>query len=200
MLCGPRGVDVAPEDYSQAFAQVISLYPLNLKTGIREGDPICDSYRVHTSETGSIWCIADGCNWGPRPCQAATRYDPLSARSLSKSSQFIPSFFFVLTVLPLSTAPEMLSSKLCRQALLHAKATVMLYVALFFSSNLNTALIAHQLGAPVAHLPRRSQSCGVLSFNSKFSGHFADLNTLFTLLLGTTSTQWTRICPFLYNP
>lgn len=74
MLAGPRGSDNIPDDYSQAYAQVLSLYPLNLKSAIREGDPICDSYRVHTTETGSIWCLADGCNWGPRPCQAANRY------------------------------------------------------------------------------------------------------------------------------
>lgn len=73
-LAGPRGEDFVPDEYSQAFAHVISLYPLNLKTGTREGDPICDSYRVHTSDTGSIWCLADGCSWGQRPFQAANRY------------------------------------------------------------------------------------------------------------------------------
>lgn len=73
-LAGPKGEDVVPEEYSQAFAQVISLYPMNIKLNIREGDPICDSYRIHTSDTGSIWCLADGCNWGQRPFQAANRY------------------------------------------------------------------------------------------------------------------------------
>lgn len=73
-ISGPVGDDFVPEEYSQAFAQVMSLYPLNLNSGIREGDPVCDSYRVHTSETGSVWCLADGCNWGPRPFQAANRF------------------------------------------------------------------------------------------------------------------------------
>lgn len=73
MLAGPKGEDLIPEEYSQAFAQVMSLYPLNVKVGTREGDPICDSYRIHTSDTGSIWCLTDGCNWGPRPFQAANR-------------------------------------------------------------------------------------------------------------------------------
>lgn len=75
-LAGPKGDDYLPEEYSQAFAQVISLYPMNTKLGIREGDPICDSYRIHTSDTGSIWCLADGCNWGQRPFQAANRCAP----------------------------------------------------------------------------------------------------------------------------
>jgi hypothetical protein len=74
MLAGPKGEDFVPEEYGQAFAQVTSLYPMNLKTSIREGDPICDSYRVHTTETGVVWCLADGCGWGPRPFQAANRY------------------------------------------------------------------------------------------------------------------------------
>lgn len=73
MLAGPKGEDLIPEEYSQAFAQVMSLYPLNVKVGTREGDPICDSYRIHTSDTGSLWCLTDGCNWGPRPFQAANR-------------------------------------------------------------------------------------------------------------------------------
>lgn len=72
-LVGPVGEDLVHDEYSQAFAQVISLYPLN-QSGAREGDPVCDSYRVHTTDTGSVWCLADGCNWGPRPFQAANRY------------------------------------------------------------------------------------------------------------------------------
>lgn len=73
MLAGPKGEDTIPEEYSQAYAHVISLYPLNVKAGTREGDPVCDSYRIHTTDTGSIWCLADGCGWGQRPFQAANR-------------------------------------------------------------------------------------------------------------------------------
>jgi hypothetical protein len=38
----------------------------------RDGDPICDRFAVSLFQNRSILCIADGCNWGPRPRDAAT--------------------------------------------------------------------------------------------------------------------------------
>lgn len=105
-LAGPKGEDFVPEEYSQSFAQVISLYPMNMKLSIREGDPICDAYRVHTSDTGSIWCLADGCNWGPRPFQAANRcvfplFLPLLMRTLIRF-RFLALIFYTLTQIMLT--------------------------------------------------------------------------------------------------
>jgi hypothetical protein len=37
----------------------------------RDGDPICDSFRVRTFINGAVVCIADGCNWGARPKKAS---------------------------------------------------------------------------------------------------------------------------------
>jgi len=39
----------------------------------REGDPICDSYRMQIHNNAVFFCLADGCNWGERPRQASNR-------------------------------------------------------------------------------------------------------------------------------
>jgi hypothetical protein len=39
----------------------------------RYGDPICDQFRINLYENRAIVCIADGCNWGPKVLEAATR-------------------------------------------------------------------------------------------------------------------------------
>ena len=38
---------------------------------VREGSPICDQYRSEFFHTRAIVCIADGCNWGDPPREAA---------------------------------------------------------------------------------------------------------------------------------
>lgn len=54
-------------------ACTISTYP-HIKQGdvlIREGSPICDQYSVRIFPTRIVGVIADGCNWGPPPRDAA---------------------------------------------------------------------------------------------------------------------------------
>jgi hypothetical protein len=47
-----------------------STYPMRTPDA-RDGDPICDSFRVRTFINGAVVCIADGCNWGARPKKAS---------------------------------------------------------------------------------------------------------------------------------
>ena len=63
------------KEFAQSYAQSTSLYPCYSGHATREGDPICDSYRIHTYEHGTVvFCLADGCNWGERPREASNRY------------------------------------------------------------------------------------------------------------------------------
>eukprot|EP00324_Dicrateria_rotunda_P005514 CAMPEP_0206167608 /NCGR_PEP_ID=MMETSP1474-20131121/28954_1 /ASSEMBLY_ACC=CAM_ASM_001110 /TAXON_ID=97495 /ORGANISM="Imantonia sp., Strain RCC918" /LENGTH=400 /DNA_ID=CAMNT_0053572375 /DNA_START=30 /DNA_END=1229 /DNA_ORIENTATION=+ len=68
-LCGPD--DYESEDrYGEAVsAQTISTYP-HTEFG-RSGDPICDRFYLQLYEETSIICLADGCNWGIKPREAA---------------------------------------------------------------------------------------------------------------------------------
>jgi len=54
------------------YGAAISTYPL-LPNGQRDGDPICDRFYFQLHTNRSILAVADGCNWGPRPLQAAAR-------------------------------------------------------------------------------------------------------------------------------
>ena len=56
-------------------AKSVSTYPLvrdktngKLK---RDGEPNADSFFASATPHGALLCIADGCNWGVRPCRAA---------------------------------------------------------------------------------------------------------------------------------
>ncbi len=60
--------DVAPF----VCARSISTYPM-LPTMKRDGDPIADKLYCAVSKNRVIVTIADGCNWGARPEQAAIR-------------------------------------------------------------------------------------------------------------------------------
>lgn len=52
----------------------ISSYPMmNKEHGVRAGDPICDHYEAIVYEKRHIFGVADGCNWGNAPRQAAQR-------------------------------------------------------------------------------------------------------------------------------
>jgi len=53
--------------------RTISSYPLKRNYHVREGDPICDRYFVKLYENRIIAALADGCNWGERPRQAAKK-------------------------------------------------------------------------------------------------------------------------------
>lgn len=76
MLSYPSGDNDNETDkiYPQADGLVISLYPYIPERKARDGDPICDSFRVHAHDNGTVWCIADGCNWGEKPRQASIKY------------------------------------------------------------------------------------------------------------------------------
>lgn len=75
-LMGPNVKDGMPAKYpyqDYIAVRAISTYPLKDKaTGVREGDPICDQYHVAQYENGAtILALADGCNWGTQPRDAA---------------------------------------------------------------------------------------------------------------------------------
>eukprot|EP00005_Dracoamoeba_jomungandri_P012132 CAMPEP_0174265298 /NCGR_PEP_ID=MMETSP0439-20130205/26000_1 /TAXON_ID=0 /ORGANISM="Stereomyxa ramosa, Strain Chinc5" /LENGTH=411 /DNA_ID=CAMNT_0015351697 /DNA_START=60 /DNA_END=1295 /DNA_ORIENTATION=- len=53
-----------------ACAQKISTYPKG-PDGKLHGDPIADTFWIQFYENLSTVCVADGCNWGDRPKQAA---------------------------------------------------------------------------------------------------------------------------------
>lgn len=71
----PSNSNNSDEDYIPTLADgiTISLYPYYADRASREGDPICDSFRIHVYENAMIWCLADGCNWGERPKQASIK-------------------------------------------------------------------------------------------------------------------------------
>jgi len=63
-------------DKSHSFPPVFygrstSSYPYIEMKGGREGEPICDQYRVVCSPPITILACADGCNWGHAPAEAA---------------------------------------------------------------------------------------------------------------------------------
>ncbi|KAM9997912.1 hypothetical protein ACTFIY_007566 [Dictyostelium cf. discoideum] len=55
------------------YARTISTYPHLPNHPKREGDPICDHFCVQIQASRIIAAVADGCNWGSRPAEAATR-------------------------------------------------------------------------------------------------------------------------------
>jgi hypothetical protein len=59
----------------QVSAQSISTYPLKIGSNppVREGDPICDQFRLTHFESRTLLALADGCNWGEEPKEAAAK-------------------------------------------------------------------------------------------------------------------------------
>ncbi|KAF2078050.1 hypothetical protein CYY_000688 [Polysphondylium violaceum] len=55
------------------YAKTVSTYPHLPNHPKREGDPICDHFCVQIQSSRVIAAVADGCNWGTRPAEAATR-------------------------------------------------------------------------------------------------------------------------------
>jgi len=69
-LTGPETEDV----YSISdvvSARTVSTYPLMPGGKKRQGSPICDQYYVQAQPDRLFVCVADGCNWGERPRDAA---------------------------------------------------------------------------------------------------------------------------------
>jgi hypothetical protein len=54
-------------------ASAMSTYPRVPGTDSRQGDPICDRYKAQLHSNGAIVALADGCNWGRLPYEAAVR-------------------------------------------------------------------------------------------------------------------------------
>eukprot|EP01113_Clastostelium_recurvatum_P027817 TRINITY_DN3367_c0_g1_i2.p1 TRINITY_DN3367_c0_g1~~TRINITY_DN3367_c0_g1_i2.p1 ORF type:complete len:497 (+),score=63.64 TRINITY_DN3367_c0_g1_i2:58-1548(+) len=50
-----------------------STYPWIPESNARQGDPIADRYALKVYSNGVIFALADGCNWGRLPCEAASR-------------------------------------------------------------------------------------------------------------------------------
>jgi len=73
IVSGPYNKQTPPSTFCQAFGVTISTYPMYSGRSSREGDPICDSYRLQTHRNGGIFCVADGCGWGERPKEASNR-------------------------------------------------------------------------------------------------------------------------------
>jgi len=64
-----------PEDGYKNYicARSISTYPPVPSNDRRDGDPVCDRYHIEVFSHGIIMSIADGCNWGSRPRNAAIK-------------------------------------------------------------------------------------------------------------------------------
>ncbi|MDP2439860.1 MAG: protein phosphatase 2C domain-containing protein, partial [archaeon] len=85
----------APEQNSPASPFVcgstVSTYPYATKDRtLRSGDPICDWYSYLSYSNRTLFAVADGCNWGPAPREAAQRAVNASMQYLvAASSQIV---------------------------------------------------------------------------------------------------------------
>eukprot|EP01129_Flabellula_baltica_P017425 TRINITY_DN9655_c0_g1_i1.p1 TRINITY_DN9655_c0_g1~~TRINITY_DN9655_c0_g1_i1.p1 ORF type:complete len:409 (-),score=83.19 TRINITY_DN9655_c0_g1_i1:20-1246(-) len=73
VISGPYDKETASYEFTRSFGSSINTYPHYPSQSSRRGDPICDSYRIHTYSDGVIACLADGCNWGQLPKEASNR-------------------------------------------------------------------------------------------------------------------------------
>jgi hypothetical protein len=64
----------------------VSTYPMLQDTNKREGDPIADKVACSITKNRVVVAVADGCNWGTRPEQAAVKAS-LSVRDYLASKQ-----------------------------------------------------------------------------------------------------------------
>mmetsp|Transcript_10240 Transcript_10240/g.41702 ORF Transcript_10240/g.41702 Transcript_10240/m.41702 type:complete len:1397 (+) Transcript_10240:115-4305(+) len=86
VICGPAETDLLEVENCYSSAQpfcagtAVSTYPMRdipdpddpaKKVAKRDGSPICDQYRVNVYESRIIAAVADGCNWGDPPRNAA---------------------------------------------------------------------------------------------------------------------------------
>lgn len=74
-LSGPDILESEKTYADEVGARTVSTYPM--LPGLpgmapqREGDPICDRFNVHLLQNRVVVSVADGCNWGKRPAEAA---------------------------------------------------------------------------------------------------------------------------------
>lgn len=55
------------------YGRSVSTYPIDSQTKRRDGDPICDQFCAQIFENRIIAAVADGCNWGEPPKEAARK-------------------------------------------------------------------------------------------------------------------------------
>jgi len=68
-------VENPPLDTASQYvaAQSISTYPVTAQGDKRDGDPLCDHYFIELYPNRLLVALADGCNWGLRPYNAALK-------------------------------------------------------------------------------------------------------------------------------
>eukprot|EP01133_Synstelium_polycarpum_P008018 gene8018-9420_t len=67
------------------YAKTVSTYPHLPNHPKREGDPICDHFCIQMQSTRVIAAVADGCNWGVRPAEAAAKASAAFVEFISKA-------------------------------------------------------------------------------------------------------------------
>ncbi|EFA76545.1 hypothetical protein PPL_10313 [Heterostelium album PN500] len=67
------------------FAKTVSTYPHLPGHPKRDGDPICDHFCIQMQSNRVIAAIADGCNWGTRPAEAALKASTSFVDFISKA-------------------------------------------------------------------------------------------------------------------
>jgi serine/threonine protein phosphatase PrpC len=88
---GHSSLERPPEvKYQNHFSgRTISTYPPAAIGTTREGDPICDRFYVEFYPERTIFAIADGCNWGIRPREAAIKATKAFANHLATNQDFV---------------------------------------------------------------------------------------------------------------
>lgn len=87
--------------FSYASAKSLSLYPFCYGRPYREGDPICDYYRIELFSNAAILCVADGCNWGDKPRRAA---QVVTETAASFVKRYLPQMKTIADVIHMLTA------------------------------------------------------------------------------------------------
>eukprot|EP01116_Phalansterium_solitarium_P000643 TRINITY_DN10485_c0_g1_i1.p1 TRINITY_DN10485_c0_g1~~TRINITY_DN10485_c0_g1_i1.p1 ORF type:complete len:913 (+),score=258.32 TRINITY_DN10485_c0_g1_i1:60-2798(+) len=62
----------------------VSTYPRDSLTGKREGDPICDQFCASVYDNRIISVVADGCNWGEEPKEAARKATRITTQYIKR--------------------------------------------------------------------------------------------------------------------
>eukprot|EP01102_Stenamoeba_stenopodia_P010185 TRINITY_DN3042_c0_g1_i2.p1 TRINITY_DN3042_c0_g1~~TRINITY_DN3042_c0_g1_i2.p1 ORF type:complete len:505 (-),score=83.14 TRINITY_DN3042_c0_g1_i2:153-1667(-) len=84
-IVGPGTEEKALPFSNLACCQTISTYPYSEQEKKRSGDPICDYFCLNLLDKAAIITIADGCNWGTGPQEAARKASSSFTAFLSSS-------------------------------------------------------------------------------------------------------------------
>lgn len=84
----------------------------------REGDPICDCYRVNTYQNSLITVLCDGCGWGEKSKQAALRVSTNVTKHLSLSMSKIHRILVIFLIY--EDIPNFKNTKEIAHQLVHA--------------------------------------------------------------------------------